>query len=85
MTRDVFVLHHKTEGILPHVSASSRNTALMMAYVLEKCGAEMTERHLQAMSEYASDRKRAVEWLSSLGFSVIPAKVKYDVPEEVKP
>lgn len=82
MTRDVWILYHKSSGIQPDVIGANKDAALMRAYVLSKCGAELTERELRAMNEYAADHKAAADWLASIGYSVIPAKIKWEEPEE---
>lgn len=58
--------------------SGTRDALLMEAYVSAKCGAEMTDRELKAMSEYAEDRKAAIAWLTALGRRVVPAKLKWE-------
>jgi hypothetical protein len=76
MTRDVFMLR-KGDG--PTITiAGTRDALLMEAYVSAKCGAEITARELEAMSEYAEDRKAAIAWLEVLGIVAVPAKLKWE-------
>jgi hypothetical protein len=58
--------------------AGTRDALLMEAYVRAKCGAELNERELRAMSEYAENRKAAAAWLASIGMRVIPARLKWE-------
>ena len=76
MTREVWMLR-KGDG--PTISiAGTRDALLMEAYVSAKCGAELTDRELAAMQEYAEDRKAAIAWLETLGIVAVPAKLKWE-------
>lgn len=76
MTREVWMLR-KGDG--PTISiAGTRDALLMEAYVSAKCGAEMTDREIAAMREYAEDRKASIAWLETMGIVAVPAKLKWE-------